>query len=166
MEVDEGSWSQRSLDEALIAAAGLNRPDAAFLLLSNGANPNESFLGQNSVVIAVREGSADTLRVLLDGGADPNWLSNFDWRPLHHAIGETWSFDDIIEILVFNRAEIDSVTNLQITALHRAAGFCQGTAARMLLALGANKDLVDKYGQTAAMRARKSNCPEVAELLD
>lgn len=164
--LQDTNWTNDELGSALFAAAGANKPEQASILLKNGADVDYAILGRTALIVAAYENSADAALVLLNGGADPNYVSTFDWRPLHNAMRKGVSNDEMILLLLKHGAEIDAPTNLQVTPLHRAAGFCLGSAVQILIENGANRVLRDKYGQTAADRANKAGCPEVAQLLN
>ena len=87
----EGQWSEQSLSDALISAAGQNLPAQASLLLDAGADPNYAILWQNSVTVASFMNSAATLEVLINNGGEINFRSMFSWTPLHHAINSDGS---------------------------------------------------------------------------
>ncbi len=159
------SWSSDELGSALIAAAGANRPAEALLLLEYGAEVDYAVLYRTPLVVAAYKNSVGTAQVLLDAGADPNYISSFDWRPLHNSMRRGVSNNGMIRLLIENGADINATTNLQIAPLHRAAGFCLRSAVSILLELGANKYLRDGYGRTAADRAENSGCPEIAIIL-
>ena len=165
-ELRNKKWSADELGMGLLTAAGLNKPREAALLLRNGANPDYSVLGRNGVAVAASEDNPEVLEVLLKHGADPNWKAMFDWRPLHFAIKKNNSHDRVLLLLLQYGATVDATTDLLITPLHRAAGFCSGSAVQILLQHGASKKLRDKYGQTAAQRAEKSSCNEITSLLN
>lgn len=158
-------WSAAELGSALIATAGANEPEMAEILLSAGAAVDFSVLQRTPLIISAVEDSPEVADVLLKHGADPNFVSTFDWRPLHFAIASNGSNNRIIELLVRNGAQIDAPTNLSVAPLHRAAGFCQKSTVEVLLKLGADKTLRDKYGQTAYQRALKAGCLDLARLL-
>lgn len=158
--------SQEDKDNALGAAAGKNNLLAARKLLSAGANPNRDLLGgRTSVVIAAIESNAEVLEVLLKAGGNPNSPDVFGWRPLHHTMDAEKECVKCIEVLIRNGAEVDAVTSLDISPLHRAAGFGHAGAVKTLLASGASKTLKDKYGNNAYQRAMNSGHEEVARLL-
>lgn len=158
-------WSSDELNGALVAAAGTNKVDAAILLLDSGASTAYTSMYQNALTAAVVENSVQVTEILLERGFDPDFKSLFDWRPLHLAVRERYSHDEILILLLDHGAEVDAATNLRVTPLHRAAGFCKGSAVTILLSHGADKLLLDKYGQTAKQRAEKAGCSDVANLL-
>jgi ankyrin repeat protein len=157
-------WSEADLSEALVAAAGLNRPAEAALLLEAGADPNFQMLGLSVIVTATRENSVAVLELLLRNGGNPNLKVMFDWSPLHHAILEGGSRHQALEVLILAGADIDARTSLQVTPLHRAAAFCDGRAVEILLAAGADLTLTEKYDRTAYQRSADANCPGIGGL--
>lgn len=159
--------SQDELDFSLIAAAGKGRVDAALLLLASGANPKRQILttGHSSVIVAIRENQLETLKILLEHGGDPNGTDQIGWRPLHHTVGPSYERPDAIRTLVQCGAMVDGQDGLQRTALHRAAGFGHVESVRVLLALGADPSLREKFGNSAAERAENAGHRNVAQLI-
>ena len=163
--LEQRQWAKIDLSNALIAAAGLNRPAAARLLLEAGADPNFTmFGGPRAIIAAVRENSAATLEVILENGGSPNQRDLFEWTPLHHAILADGVRFQALEILLKHGAEIDARTNLQVTPLHRAAKFCLAKAVEALLSAGADPSLSEKYGLTAYQRSVEAGCPGIGGL--
>ena len=162
--LERQQWSKPDLSKALVAAAGLNRPAAARLLLEAGADPNFKILGSSVIVTAVRENSAAMLDLILENGGDPNQRVSFDWTPLHHAILADGVRFQSLGILLEHGAEIDARTSLQVTPLHRAAGFCLARAVEALLNAGADPSLTEKYGRTAYQRSDAADCPGIGGL--
>lgn len=163
--LEQQRWSEADLSGALMPAAVNNRPAAARLLLDAGADPNFRIPGTSVVVLAVRENSVATLRILLDNGGDPNQKVMSDWAPLHHAILADSVRFQALELLLEYGAEIDTLTNLQITPLHRAAKFCHARAVEALLNAGADPALTEKYGRTAYRRSVEAGCAGIGGLL-
>ena len=159
--------SQDEIDYALIAAAGKGRSEAALLLLAVGASPNRQVgpTGISSVIVAVRENQPDTLIVLLEHGGDPNAKDRLGWRPLHHTVVLEYERPNAIRALIQYGAVVDGRDELQRTVLHRAAGFGHAESVKLLLALGADSFLRDKYGNTAAERAQNAGHGSVAALI-
>ena len=158
----------KTLDElgaALMAAAGVNNSEAASILLNAGAPVDHDLIMRTPLIIAVTEGGYQVAGTLLQAGANPNYMSSFDWRPLHYTMKIENSYDDLMFLLIHFGADIDAQTNLGVTPLHRAAGFCHGSAVKILVQYGANLAITEKYGRTAAQRAIEAGCPEVADLI-
>ena len=158
--LNNDQWTEQSLSGALIAAAGLNLPAQALLLLEAGADPNYSIVWQNSVTVAANENSVGAMAVILDHGGDINFRSMFSWTPLHHAIQSDGSSYQAIELLISRGADIEARTTLGITPLHRAAGFCDIRTARLLVSAGADTMALEKYDRNAYQRAADAGCGE------
>lgn len=77
------------------------------ILLEEGMDPNvEGERGKGSLLIeAISAGKKDKAQLILDAGADPNLLDNFDKSPLHAAIKSNWP--EIIPQLVEKGAEVN-----------------------------------------------------------
>lgn len=157
-------WSEADLSEALVSTAGLNRPAQARLLLDAGADPNYQILGSSVLVTATRENSVAVLELLLQNGADPNQRVMFDWSPLHHSILAGGSRYQALESLIRADADVDARSNLQVTPLHRAAGFCDRRAVEILLDAGADPSLTEKYGLSAFQRSVEAGCTGIGGL--
>lgn len=153
------------LGNALVAAAGVNNVEAIAVLLAEGAPLDYAILQRTPLIVAVTERNEDAVKALLDAGADPNYVSTYEWRPLHYAINAESASSNIIELLVAYGADPDARTNLGITPLHRAAGFCHADAVLLLRSMSAGVAFVDDKGHTAAQRAILSGCPDVAASL-
>ena len=159
--------SQDELDFALIAAVGRGRPEVARLLLASGANANQQIAptGHSSVIVAVRENQLEVLKALLEHSGDPNAIDQLGWRPLHHTVGADYEYPEAIRALVQHGASVDGRDGLQRTVLHRAAGFGHTESVRLLLALGADPSLREKYGNSAADRAEQADHRNIAQLI-
>jgi ankyrin repeat protein len=163
--LQNGGFSEKDLGYALFAAAGVNNLSAIHHLLEAGAPINAQYLGLSPLQTAINEQHVQAVKLLLEMGADPNIVGNFDWRPLHSAITATAAEPEIIILLIEHGADIDSRTSLLVTPLHRAAGFCKLDAVKILLQSGADRSLTETYGLTAEQRARKAGCEDIADAL-
>lgn len=162
--LQRGTWSEADLSKALVAAAGLNRPAEAQLLLEAGADPNHEVMGSSVIVTATRENSVAVLELLLRNGADPNRRAMFEWSPLHHAILPDGSRYQALQAFIQAGSDLDARTSLQVTPLHRAAGFCDRRTVEMLLDAGADPSLTEQYGRTAYQRSVEAGCSGVGGL--
>jgi len=91
------------------------------------------------------------IRLLLDGGLNPNWICK-DYKPYHGlgggmTVGEIW-----------DRKEKETV-------LYAAAERGDVETVKLLLERGAKKDLVDGRGRTAESKAEMAGKVEVVKLL-
>jgi len=120
-----------------------------------GVDPNltESWRGQTALMWAAAEGHADVIQALVDGGADINKLSAYqkfiDPDPDKRQGG-----------FVYPR-----IPKGRLSALHFAAREGQLTAVQTLIYNGADMDIVDEEGSSAAMLAILNGHYEVAAAL-
>lgn len=100
--------------------------------------------------------------MLLAGGADPN-----DGVSLLHASCD-WHFEHLLPALDWFAAhgwDVDARDEQGQTALHKAAFLGYATAAKKLLALGADANARDRNGKTPRDVARAARKPAVERLL-
>lgn len=164
-EVQGARHAKAELGIALHAAAGVNNVAAIRILLAEGAPLDYAMIQRTPLIVAVTERNKEAVIVLLEAGADPNYVSTYDWRPLHYAINAEDASSSIIRELVAAGADPDARTNLDVTPLQRAASFCHADAVGVLAGMSADISLVDRQGRTAAQRADLSGCRAVAALL-
>jgi ankyrin repeat protein/N-acetylneuraminic acid mutarotase len=130
-------------------------------LLDAKGNPN-GFDPQRYLLMheALRDNA--TLKVLLDGGADPNQPIG-DRPPLQEAVGIR--NQAAVELLLDHHAEVNATDKSGWTALHTAAALGLKEIAEFLLKSGANVNARDKDGWTPLTRAVEQRQKEMAELL-
>jgi ankyrin repeat protein len=146
---------------ALMFAAREGATDAASVLVSAGANVNQTSAdGSGALLTAVQNGFYDLARFLLDNGADPNLGNAKGWTPLYLAVKdrnrensaipgpETEGSLDFIKLLLESGADPNQRIKAE-TELH------QGMLATWLKEAGA----------TPLIRAALSGDLEVARLL-
>lgn len=76
-----------------------------------------------------------------------------------------WGQQRNIEILIANGAEVNAIGDIGNTPLHSAALFGKVTVAEKLLELGADPDLKNEFGETAADVARIGGHDKLAVIL-
>jgi len=147
-------------ETALMSAVKANNVDIARTLLKAGANPNavntvveteEQVDGATPLITAInmysRFRDPTALRILLNAGADPNYLSTGEYainRNLTHA----------------------SHPNAGITALHVAAEQGAVVPTKLLLEHGADPSLARSDGAVAVSIAQENQHPDVATLIE
>merc|ERR1712098_214653 len=108
-------------------------------------------------------GHWSAVEVLLSFGANPNVKTEAGMAAIHHAAFQ--NKPQFIDLLLQNGAEIDADENRLRTPLMVAANSGALGAVHILLARGANRNLKDCKGQTAADHAKRENHDFAVELL-
>ena len=105
----------------------------------------------------------DTVRALLEKGADVNAKNKYDDTALIHAAyaGDT----DTVAVLLEKGADVNAKDDMGRTALIEAARQGRTETVRALLEVGADVTTRDKEGETALSKAEKHNYSDVVALL-
>ena len=160
-----------ALDRKLIAAAYANDVGTARELIEAGADVNakdESV--QSAYLIATSEVGDDTalLELTLANGADVGSLDSYDGTGLIRAADR--GFTAIVARLLETDIDVDHVNRLGWTALLEAIILGDGDTAhtevvRLLVAAGADVNLVDGQGMTPLAHAERSGYDEIVAIL-
>ena len=157
----------------LITACANGRRDMLMLLLERGADIEARDRNYHSgLYFAVYYNHEDIVQILLDRGADVNARAQDGDTILHCAASK--GNIEIIQILLDRGANINarvgrmavSAWNYQgETPLQWACASRKEAAVRLLLERGADAEIRDKNGRTAAEWAKARGCQEVVRLL-
>lgn len=139
------------------------------ILISHGANVN--IVGQNPSSIplerALVAGFPGAGRLLLEAGADPNWLP-VDGVPFLHTAAQGGDEEWLAALLDFG-ADIDSSNHHESTALLIAVQYAYLSTVKLLVERGANIRCADNNGDTPliiAMREERFNMVKYLARLD
>jgi len=102
------------------------------------------------LIEATEDGDFAAIKKALSAGADVNFLSPDGWTPLLVAAKLE---SRITELLLANGADPNIASDRGYTPLMRAAGLGKPENVRILLAAGADKDMVDLNGKNAYVLA-------------
>ena len=118
--------------------------------------------GNSPLMYAAALGSLESVRLLLDAGADPNAPNDFAATPLMWCAGDGAK----VRLLLARGAKVEARSNLGRTALMIAAAYDgSAEAARLMIEHGADVNARDKGGNSVLEQAASSNNIEVARLL-
>ena len=140
---------------ALMFSAERGHANIAKALLDYGANVDaEDKEGETALI---KTWSADTVKVLLDGGANPN----NDTLMRATANGNA----DAVRMLLLGGADPNTANSRGQTVLMIAAFAGHEEVAKVLLGGGANPNAKDRDGKTALMQAMTLDHAEIAKIL-
>lgn len=129
---------------------------------------HERFAGRTLLHDAAASGQSETVRLLLDVGADPRVQDGGRHTPLYSVANECGEAEgaEIVRILVKAGADVNAADGVQhCTPLHMAARRGNAGIAKALLDCGANIAALDRRGDTPLRRALNCKKREVAHLL-
>jgi ankyrin repeat protein len=108
--------------------------------------------GWSALMVAAAKGHVDATRLIINAGADINTVDIYLWTPLHRAAYENRI--KVVEILLEQESiDIQLRDDHGATALHHAAGNGNTEIVRLLIAAGADSEMIDSDGRTAAIYA-------------
>jgi ankyrin repeat protein len=118
--------------------------------------------GNSALMYAAALGSLQSMRLLLDAGADPNVANNFAATPLMWCAGDAAK----VRLLLSKGAKVDARSKLGRTPLLIAAAYDGATeAARLMIEKGADVNARDESGMSVLQQAAGSNHIELVRLL-
>jgi len=117
----------------------------------------------NPLIVATRLGQLDSVKCLLEHGANVNLEDSDRKTALHHAASSGQS--DVMKELLDNKAEVNARDNTWKTPLHYAADNGHLTAVKTCLSYGADVNKVDKSNRTALYKAASNGHSDVMKEL-
>lgn len=151
----------------LYLAAQNNSPKVAKLLIDNGANIEaKDNQGRTLLSIASRFNCIDTVRLLIEAGADVNQvIEDIGYTPLHCAAFE--SSIELIELLINSGAKetINHLAEVNQTPLIIALIKNRIDVMEFLISKGADVNQLDLHGKSLLHLAVEKNNVEAVELL-
>jgi len=155
-------FRKRKVRELLSVSA---RGDTACLraLLKKKVETNSEYQGWTALGVAARAGKSNVVKLLLDEGADPNWMTREMGSALTLASSE--GHKEVVDILLANGSNVDAKDEEGCTALIRAAGNGHSDIVEALLAAGSSINEKSNEGVTALSLAAWSGRLQVVKLL-
>ncbi|MFN7992629.1 MAG: ankyrin repeat domain-containing protein [Bryobacteraceae bacterium] len=131
------------------------------LIRESGSKTRDS-RGNSALMYSAAVGSLESMRLLLEAGADPNGANDFAATPLMWCAGDVAK----VRLLLAKGADVNARSKLGRTPLLIAAGYDGATeVARLLLEKGADRNARDNGGTSVLAMAAASNNLEVARML-
>lgn len=153
--------SDRTGDTLVMIAARNGNNELLDFLLRNRANTSkQNKYGDSPIMAATMQGHVDTVKRLLDAGAD---IHNKGWNALHYAAYSGQA--EIARLLISHKADLDARAPNGQTALMLAATAGHLEMVKLLVDADADMDLEDSEGSTAIELAEKNGHIDVADYL-
>ncbi len=171
VDVNAPYWAGRTPLMAAVSATWVfegsdRREEIAELLLKRGADVNARDSSGNTALIHAAQGksASGVLALLVRHGADVNAKNKEGETALGNAC--FGGYQDNVEVLLSNGAEVDVPNANGMTPLIRAFGYGKNVEViKLLLDHGANLEAVDSSGGTPLIAAAKSQREELVKLL-
>ena len=161
-----GLLDARVLGALLLTAASEKYPAVIGYLLEQGAGPNfhnPEFYGNKAALeIVMNNGDTDTIRLLLSNGASIEPLGN---TPHNRTPLMDSNSLEVTKCLLEFEPDLDKVDDKGYTALHLAVEKGHPDIVAELLRRGANPNIANMFGRTAAFKAVNTLSVECAREL-
>lgn len=150
--------------EPAILSDDIDRVQAA---LDAGGDPNEVFPihDTSALMLAAIRGNEPVVALLLEAGADVNWVGERGYSALSAAVRSCRAGWDVVETLINAGADIDNRSGASLTPLMVAVQEERPTFFRRLLEHGAAVDALNAYGEGALNYAIYYRKPDHISLL-
>ena len=136
-------------------------------LLARGADPNAATAagGRSALMLAVRNGNLNAIRVLLASGADANRRADSE-TPLCACIGDSFGQTENMALLLLAKGADPNLKCAQGNSpLRKALSYRGEDTVAILLTAGARVDDVTEYGETLLIDAARYGPSRNVELL-
>lgn len=150
---------------ALMYAASGGDERSVALLLTRGADVNaRARNGWTALTLASARGFDAIVTTLLAHGADPNTADIYGWTALMRAV-QAERTKVVRALLRDPRVNLNAADENAQTALHHGVAQNAPEIVALLLAHGAKREALDRYGRTPAMIAQAGGHAALVELL-
>ena len=126
----------------------------------NAKNPAK----RTALILAAINGNEETIKVLLEAGADVNAVDYFEWTALINAADDGY-YSRVVKVLLEFGSDVNYKTEEGITALGRASVRGDSESVRLLLEHGADVNVRDNEGWTPLMFASSFRNKKVVKVL-
>lgn len=145
------------------ACANGNEAEVKKIIKSGKVDINKKAIsnGPTPLMIACERKKSETVKLLLDNGADVNIKMGMDYTALFYAIENS----EIVKILLDHDADVNVKTYNGRTALLLSSWFGYYKTVEVLLQFKAEVNISDNDGKTALDKAVEKNHKEIIDLL-
>ena len=164
-EEEEEEWAEKdSLNDLLVRAVNSDCTEAVTFLLTVGGDPNFNSGGRSLVCLASMNGYTQSIKLLIEAGADVNFVGDLELTSLMLACSHC--HEDTVQLLLQSGADPSVLTSSGKTALmYSTYGDQYFNIVKCLLETGAVVNAQNKNGWSAFTKACKNGCYRLAELL-
>ncbi|KAK4656128.1 hypothetical protein QC762_0057190 [Podospora pseudocomata] len=151
---------------AIAALLGLSSIVCDGVDITEGLNYKKdlrNYQGRTPLSWAAQEGRLSIVKLLIQGGADPDKVDGRGYRPLYRALEN--GREAIARLLIDNGADIEAQDSSGSTALILALQYSHEAIARLLIDNGADIKARSNHGSTALILASQNGYEAIARLL-
>ncbi|KAI5855181.1 hypothetical protein BZA05DRAFT_472091 [Tricharina praecox] len=151
-------------DKTLLVVVAQNGHDSTIriILACGGRMETQTPLGQALHVAALGRRDS-TVRLLIDGGANPEAMENHRRTALHLAAKS--GYDTTVQLLLDHGAKIEAKDKWHNAALHLATMNRKDSTVQLLIDRGANTEAMNKHERTALHLAATNGHDSIVQLL-
>ena len=143
------------LHEAII---GHCSAEALQKIVQQGVNVNAvNMEGKTALMLACYAKQADSIKILLDRGSDPNISDAGGYTSLHAAVSRHCT-NDTLEDIISSKVHLDAQDAIGVTALWLACLYRQQDSVKILLEAGSNPDIASTDRYTCLHAAVNAGC--------
>jgi len=150
--------------QEFIDLVGRNDYENVRVFLQAGMDPNTLRFGVPVLLEASMRGYTDTVKVLLEGGANPRLKNERSWTALHLAV--FFSHKEVVEALLERGAEVSAKTEYGLTPLHFAIQERNVEIAEILFRKGASPTVKSRSGVSGLTIAVDLNEKPLVKLME
>lgn len=138
--------------------------ELALIIFEKGGDP-EFITSENMTIFteAIRYSSVETIKTLIEGGANVNLAKGAEKYPIHEAVAQRDA--DMVKLLLNNGADPNAKDLFGETPLVYAVSFSKADIVELLINTGAKYNITDRRGRSLLDIAKQEGNKEIIEML-